>query len=394
MTRHQDVVGSINRAKRALAAGLRIAPAFALLAGAALAAPPAGATPVVGSCNGKPTATVINGGTVANRTGVDLGADGGRANAAADGEDGGGAAEANGGTIRTGDITTGGNRGNQIEVTNRGGATVVNGGTVRNDTRVNIGADGGGADARGRGAGGTAEAAATGGTIATGDIDTGGNAGNQISVDNCGGAAVVNGGTVVNDTRVGISADGGEADAGSGEDGGFFGGGSANAAANGGSIRTGDITTGNNRGNTIQVTNTGGASVVNGGTVVNDTRVALSADGGRANAEAGASGGTADADASGGTIETGDVSTGGNRGNTIEVNNAGGAAVVDGGNVVNRTDVGLSDGGGIAAAGIGGGDTAPIAGDAPAEIASAEASVVDGYMDAALDDDLAALVDG
>jgi hypothetical protein len=162
------------KAKPALLAGLRLVPAVAVLAGAALAAPAAGATPYAGSCHGKPTATVVNGGTVVNDTRVSLSADGGTADAEANGGDGN---QANGGA---------------------GGGGLFGG----------TGGDGGQA-----GNGGDADANANGGEIKTGDISTGNNRGNAISVQNCGGAAVVNGGTVVNDTRVDLSADGGDATA-------------------------------------------------------------------------------------------------------------------------------------------------------------------------------------
>jgi len=61
------------------------------------------------------------------------------------------------------------------------------------------------------GNGGFASANAQGGTISIGDIDSGGNVGNAISVGNTRGNVRVSGGTVSNTTDISVSADGGTA---------------------------------------------------------------------------------------------------------------------------------------------------------------------------------------
>jgi hypothetical protein len=61
------------------------------------------------------------------------------------------------------------------------------------------------------GNGGTAEASANGGAVATGDINSGGNAGNAIGVGDTVGAVAVDGGAVANSTSLDISANGGTA---------------------------------------------------------------------------------------------------------------------------------------------------------------------------------------
>jgi hypothetical protein len=92
-------------------------------------------------------------------------------------------------------------------------------------------------DTAAAGNGGTATAAANGGAVATGDINSGGNAGNAIAVGDTGGGLVcdkygkcwheggdgsvaVDGGSVSSSTSIGISADGGTAiaDASGGDD--------------------------------------------------------------------------------------------------------------------------------------------------------------------------------
>jgi len=61
------------------------------------------------------------------------------------------------------------------------------------------------------GRGGYATASATGGTVVMGDINSGGNVGNVISVGNTYGPVWVDGGDVSNSTTIGITADGGTA---------------------------------------------------------------------------------------------------------------------------------------------------------------------------------------
>src|SRR6185312_4736998 len=106
---------------------------------------------------------------------------------------------------------------------------------------------------------------------------------------------VIDGGTVSNSTTLAISADGGTAvgtaNGGNGNlaiavgnTGAAAGnGGVANATANGGTITLGDITSGNNAGNTIVVSGTGGGPIaIDGGDVSNTTDLSISADGGTA----------------------------------------------------------------------------------------------------------------
>ncbi len=343
-----------------------------------------------GGCGGQ---TLVAGGTVRNETTLTLSADGGVALATADGGDGnlalagnngaaaagnGGIAlaNANGGAISVGDINSGNNRGNVIQVQRngagwfgQGAVTRISGGNVRNSTSVVLSADGGTAlasadggngniavagtnGAAAAGNGGVANAEANGGAITIGDINSGNNRGNTIAVSGSGsGAVIVDGGNVTNDTTIAISADGGTAiSSADGGDGNIAGagnngtaaagnGGVANAEANGGSISLGDVNSGNNQGNTILVEgNSGGQTVVDGGTVSNSTSIDLSADGGTAvasadggdgnlaladtNGDAAAgNGGVANAEANGGSISLGDVNSGGNEGNTIVVGN-------------------------------------------------------------------------
>ena len=61
------------------------------------------------------------------------------------------------------------------------------------------------------GSGGYATASANGGVVVMGDVDSGGNVGNVISVGNTGGPVWVDGGDVSNSTTIGISANGGTA---------------------------------------------------------------------------------------------------------------------------------------------------------------------------------------
>ncbi len=61
------------------------------------------------------------------------------------------------------------------------------------------------------GGGGYATASASGGTVVIGDVNSGGNVGNAISVGNTYGSVWVDGGDVSNSTTIGITADGGTA---------------------------------------------------------------------------------------------------------------------------------------------------------------------------------------
>src|SRR5215208_2645468 len=61
------------------------------------------------------------------------------------------------------------------------------------------------------GSGGYATASATGGTVVIGDVNTGGNVGNIISVGNTYGSVWIDGGNVSNTTTIGVTADGGTA---------------------------------------------------------------------------------------------------------------------------------------------------------------------------------------
>src|SRR5215211_3606807 len=278
-------------------------------------------------CGYGPSNVAVDGGNVSNETTVRLSADGGVAVANANGGDGniavggvggllgnGGAAsaglggvavvQANGGAITVGDINSGNNRGNTILVGSHGSGLFgrasnvhINGGTVSNSTNIAISADGGtavsnanggngnvavggsggiignGGDAA-AGNGGVAVAEANGGTISTGDINTGNNSGNTIVVQGTqGGNVAVDGGTVTNETTIDISADGGTAvssadggdgNAAAGGAGGATGnggdaaagnGGTAVSEANGGTVSIGTIDSGDNAGNTIIVGN-------------------------------------------------------------------------------------------------------------------------------------------
>lgn len=265
----------------------------------------------------------IDGGTVINATDVSLSANGGLSVSTANGSDdnvvqaggaiasreisagngGTGDSDANGGTIRTGAMITGNNRGHEVNFADcpngRGDARLiidagditntttidlsVNGGTAISDASGgsgNLGIAGGLGDAK-AGNGGSVDSAANGGSIRTGAMITGNNRGNTITVGqapgdgttsdgdagsySCLGGAVtmiIDGGDVFNDTSINLSADGGTAigDAGGGSDnvglggaGAAGNGGDAESAANGGAIKTGAVITGNNRGNSISV---------------------------------------------------------------------------------------------------------------------------------------------
>jgi hypothetical protein len=349
------------------------------------------------SADGGVAVSTANGGDGNAAAGGAGGANGNGGNAAA-GNGGVAVADANGGMIDLDDINSGFNSGNTIAVStgsypcSSGPSNVsVYGGTVSNETTLRLSADGGvavssanGGDGNAAaggpggllgnggnaaaGLGGVAVAQANGGAIAVGDINSGNNRGTTILVGVGGlfGRASnvhINGGTVRNRTTLAISADGGTAvssanggngNAAAGGPGGANGnggdaaagnGGVAVASANGGAVTVGDINSGGNVGNTIVVGNTYGGNVaVDGGTVTNETTIAISADGGTAvatadggdgNAAAGGpggangnggdaaagNGGTAVSEANGGAIAIGDVNSGGNSGNTIIVGN-------------------------------------------------------------------------
>jgi hypothetical protein len=194
------------------------------------------------------------------------------------------------------------------------GGVRINGGSVTNTTNLDLSADGGtsiGAagggddnvaatlddgdddddDIAAAGNGGSADSAANGGAIGTGNVNSGENLGNVISVgdtfasgcaplDSSGNpvavsAVQIDGGTVTNETNIRVSADGGTAiaDATGGDNniainGGSAGnagnggvssagnGGTANSSANGGAISIGDVNSGGNVGNVITVGNT------------------------------------------------------------------------------------------------------------------------------------------
>jgi hypothetical protein len=67
-------------------------------------------------------------------------------------------------------------------------------------------------------------------------------------------------------------------------------------------------------------------------------------------------GGVATASASGGAVGIGDVNSGGNAGNAIGVGDTSGSVAVDGGDVANLTDLGITANGGTAIADASGGD--------------------------------------
>jgi hypothetical protein len=348
----------ILQARPRLATALRLAPAALLLVGVATMAPDASAT----SC--APSNLAVSGGTVDNRTNVRVTADGGTADA-----------DANGGDFNT---AVGGNGGQN--------------------------GDGGDAYA---GNGGIALADASGGMIDLDDINSGNNRGNTVAVSaprKCGGNLAVDGGTVRNETTIRLSANGGTATAdanggdfntavgGNGGENGDGGnalagnGGIAVADASGGDISIGDINSGNNRGNTVLVETSGGLfggggnARISGGTVSNETTIRVSADGGTADADANGgddntavggnggqngdggdaaagNGGIAVADASGGAVTIGDVNSGYNSGNTVLVQGGqGGNLAVDGGTVTNETTIEVSANGGTATADANGGD--------------------------------------
>ena len=208
---------------------------FVAAPGAEANAKPPAAPSAQAACKSTP-AVVIDAGSMTTTTNLDLSANGGTGVAdasggntnvalpgngdiAAAGNGGGANAGASGGAIGTQDINSGGNAGTGIAVgdTFDGNlcdgvpAVQVSGGEVVNETNLSVSADGGTviADASGGdnnvaanggsagnggaissvGNGGSANAAANGGAVSLGDINSGGNAGNAISV----GDTVANG---------------------------------------------------------------------------------------------------------------------------------------------------------------------------------------------------------
>jgi hypothetical protein len=245
----------------------------ALLAGGLLAWTPealANAYPdqpvdsVVPDCeSGAPATVSIDAGTVTNTTTLDLSADGGTA-----------IGESSGGDDNA--AVTGGDEGkdkkddkdNDNEHKNKNKRD-------RNDA----------SELASAGNGGLSDASANGGAIAVENVNSGGNAGSAIGVgdtwgggyDACGnavGGVYIDGGEVINETIISVSADGGTAIAdASGGDGNFAStggragnggtitssagnGGIANASADGGAVSIGDINSGGNAGNAIGVGDT------------------------------------------------------------------------------------------------------------------------------------------
>jgi hypothetical protein len=280
-------------------------------------------------------------------------------------------ADASGGSVTIGDVLSGGNVGNIITVGDTLGgdahcdcppvdpAVFIDGGSFTATTVLNISANGGEAVANANGGddnfafvyagsaydasvsgatvlvgnGGTATADASGGDVTVGDVLSGENTGNIITVgntiggDSCcghGGEALVDifGGNVTATTELNITADGGFAEAnaygGSGNE--VFvvaesvygaasvsgatvevgNGGDAFADASGGSITIGDIVSGGNVGNDILVGDTIGGDgsecgcgeggdatvIIDGGDVTASTTLDISASGGEATANA------------------------------------------------------------------------------------------------------------
>ncbi|MBA2520384.1 MAG: hypothetical protein H0V24_12015 [Chloroflexia bacterium] len=341
-------------------------------------------------CDGSQFWSLDGGGTI-NANGVNLSANGGTAvtdgrggddniagRGGAAGNGGSAGASADGGIVIVDSLVTGNNTGNQVSVGDQSfggdcGQGVIDGGDVTTISNVNISADGGTAigDASGgdnniagnggaAGNGGTARASADGGLVIVGDLILGNNEGNQVNVGSTGstgsggsgvsGGCLVDGGSVINEANIDISADGGIAiaDASGGDDNIALGddaaagnGGRARADADGGFILAGDIITGNNQGNTIDATCGGsgsgaGGTVVYGGDILNQTTLTLSADGGTAIADAAGddnniavggnagdasagNGGRAVSNAVGGVIWVGNIVTGNNVGNVIAI---------------------------------------------------------------------------
>src|SRR5687767_14732567 len=266
----------MQRRSRGLSAGRRLA-ATALVLGGLLAWAPealANANPdeqigyVVPDCeSGAPATVYIDAGTVTNTTTLDLSADGGTA-----------IGDSSGGDDNL--ATTGGDEGKDKD--KDGGR---NNGKDNNRREKNKRDRDDDSELASAGNGGLSDASADGGAIAVEDVNSGGNAGSAIGVgdswgggyDACGnavGGVFIDGGEVINETIISVSADGGTAiaDASGGDGniastGGRAGnggtitssagnGGVSNASADGGTISIGDINSGGNAGNAIGVGDT------------------------------------------------------------------------------------------------------------------------------------------
>ena len=209
------------RAKTALRGGLRLLPAALLLTTVVTAAPAAGAT----GCAPRSSNVIANGGTSRNETTLDISADGGTAVAErrrrrrqpggrhlGSGRAGNGGeadADADGGTSTVGDVNSGNNRGNVLDVGSGGAQRSLRlrrrrqhhrqrrqqrqrdrhrhqrrrrhrRRQRRRRRRQRRGRSLGIAAA---GNGGEADASADGGTVTIGDVNSGGNTGNDVDVD-------------------------------------------------------------------------------------------------------------------------------------------------------------------------------------------------------------------
>lgn len=339
---------------------------------------------------------------------------GGNSDVEADAGSGGVAdAVATGGAIVIGNVNSGNNQGSQISVnpvstgkiicftpdgraivdvptklSQPSGNVATDAGNVTNETNVSVDASGGNAssDASGgdgnivvvnngrgnvdasAGSGGTANADASGGSVVIGDINSGGNTGNVITV---GGTDAGDDGKT--DRQKEREARRAERQA-------------ARDAKRQGDCAPPPCDTANPSLNTL----------IDGGDVTNTTDIAVDASGGNASSSASGgddnivevnaagravevdvsagSGGDASADASGGAIEIGNVRSGGNTGNTIEFANVTGQMLcltgndsllfeldlgltgISGGNVTNETDITVDASGGTASSDASGGD--------------------------------------
>ena len=219
-------------------------------------------------CEGSAPATVfIDAGTVTNTTTLDLSADGGTAIGDSSGGDDN--------LATTGENDRNNSKKNDDKNRNNNDRDKDNDKRDRDDT----------AEVASAGNGGVSDAGANGGAIAVENVNSVGNVGSAIAVgdtwgggyDSCGnavGGVYIDGGEVINETTITVSADGGTAiaDASGGDGniastGGRAGnggtitssagnGGVANASANGGAISIGDINSGGNAGNAIGVGDT------------------------------------------------------------------------------------------------------------------------------------------
>ena len=322
----------------------------------------------------------VDGGNVTNDTNIAVDASGGNASADASGGsgnvvivNGGGrntnvsagsggnaAADASGGTVDIGNVNSGGNTGNDINVNSnqadrqaereqrRGERranrdrpclpppcvttnVAVNGGNVSNETDIAVDASGGdaAADASGgddntvevantggnvnvtAGTGGNAASDASGGVVEIGNVRSGGNTGNDISVDNVGGQVLcVTGESML--MALDLAAPTSTQPS------------TSNAQPSSNSSRDTQIRTRIDGGNVsnetdIAVDASGGTSVSDASGGDGNTVIVAGRGNGNTNASAG-NGGNASSDASGGTIVIGDINSGGNSGNDIDVN--------------------------------------------------------------------------